>query len=174
MVKNDTFLAIENYFGKNKFFKPRNIDKTVLFFQTILNITWSVTLKKKILDENHTEPGYSTFKIHNVIAPSDWEYDLNENINFQESLKNLPCYDVPFNYWDYCQAWYNSFFIQSPKHRHTWLIFFDTTCDLSKFPYWFPPWWNSVTEILKPQIKSPSKSSKHLSYHLMMQGNFHH
>lgn len=155
-VNNDPFLTIEKYFGKNNFFKPHNTDKTVLFFQTILEITDSVSFKHFYLNENHTDAAYSTFKIHKIIAPCDWEYDLNDNLNFPEDLKNLPCYNVPFNYWDYCQAWYNSFLIQSPKHKHTWLIFFDTTCNLSKSPYWFIPWWNyfgSVTEIFKPNIQ---------------------
>ncbi|ESQ29477.1 hypothetical protein EUTSA_v10024111mg, partial [Eutrema salsugineum] len=153
---NDPFSTIEKYFGKNRFFKPHNTDKTVLFFQTILEITGSVSFKHFYLNENHSDPAYSTFKIHKVIAPSDWEYDLNENLNFPENLKDLSCFNVSFNYWDYCQAWYNSFLIQSPKRKHTWLIFFDTTCDLSKSPYCFIPWWNyfdSVTEIFKPNIQ---------------------
>ena len=115
-----------------------------------------MSFKHFYLNENHIDAAYSTFKIHKIIAPCDWEYDLNDNLNFPEDLKNLPCYNVPFNYWDYCQAWYNSFLIQSPKHKHTWLIFFDTTCNLSKSLYWFIPWWNyfgSVTEIFQyPKI----------------------
>ncbi|RID44655.1 hypothetical protein BRARA_I01436, partial [Brassica rapa] len=114
-VNNDPFLTIEKYFGKNNFFKPHNTDKTVFVLQTFLS------------KKNHTDAAYSTFKIHKIIAPCDWEYDLNDNLNFPDDLKNLPCYNVPFNYWDYCQAWYNSFLIQSPKHKHTWLIFFDST-----------------------------------------------
>ncbi|ESQ50202.1 hypothetical protein EUTSA_v10002271mg, partial [Eutrema salsugineum] len=138
------------------FFKPHNTDKSVLFFQTILEITVSVSFKHFYLNENHTDPAYSTFKIHKVIAPSDWEYDLNENLNFPEILKDLSCFNVSFNYWDYCQAWYNSFLIQSPKRKHTWLIFFYTTFYLSKSPYWFIPWWNYfgyVTEIFKLNIQ---------------------
>ncbi|RID49856.1 hypothetical protein BRARA_H00625, partial [Brassica rapa] len=81
-----------------------NTYKTVLFFQSILEITDSVSFKHFYLNENHTDAAYSTFKIHKIIMPCDWKYDLNDNLNFPEDLKNIPCHSVFFNYWDYCQA----------------------------------------------------------------------
>ncbi|ESQ36913.1 hypothetical protein EUTSA_v10002933mg, partial [Eutrema salsugineum] len=81
-------------FLQNRFFKPHNTDKTVLFFQTILEITESVSFKHFYSNENHTDPAYSTFKIYKVIAPSDWEYDLNENLNFPENLKDLSFFQI--------------------------------------------------------------------------------
>ena len=41
-------------------------------------------------------PSKSIKSLHQVI-------DLNDNLNFLENLKNFP-HNVPFNYWDYCQA----------------------------------------------------------------------
>ena len=166
-VNNDLFLTIGKYFGKNNFFKQHNTYKTVLFFQSILKMKNSVSFKHFYLNENHTDAAYSIFKIHKIIAPCDWEYDLNENLIFQKILK----------YWDYCQACYNSFLIQSPKHKHTWLILFDTTYNLSKSSYWFIPWWNYfgfVTEIFKLNIQNHSKSSWQISFRLKKKINFPH
>lgn len=84
-------------FSEKMYFSNLIIQKNSYFFQIILDITSSVTFKLYFLDEKHTDPTYSTFKIHKIIAPSDWEDDLNVNLNFPKNLKDLTCYDAPFH-----------------------------------------------------------------------------
>ncbi|XP_073024284.1 uncharacterized protein [Primulina eburnea] len=155
---SEPFQILQKYFGKGRYYKPYDINKTPYFYQAILEITESVIFKNFFLEEKHEDPAYSTCKILKVIAPADWGYDLTKSLFFPEKLKETHFFEIPFNYWDYHQAWYNSFLIQNQKHKHTWLFYFDTKiCDPKQFPFWWNSWWEffgSSYEILKPPIQS--------------------
>lgn len=161
------FMTIQKLFGQDWYYKPWSSEKTPTYYQTILEVSASVEIKHFYLREGHTNPAYSTFKILHVIPPQDWEGDVNKTFNFPETYKNEPFYDTPFSYWDYQQAWYNSFYIQNDKSQHTWLIYFDSkSCNPSTFPYWFATqWWDcfgTIIEFLnqKPQVLDSYKFLK--------------
>ena len=61
---------------------------------------------------------------------------------------------LTYSYWDYQQAWYNTFFIQNPKKSHSWLFFFNSKITVQSLPNWFQHWWNSFGPI--PQILTPN------------------
>ena len=59
-----------------------------------------------------------------------------------------------FSYWDYQQAWYNTFFIQNPKKSHSWLFFFNSKITVQSLPNLFQQWWNYFG--LSPDILTPN------------------
>lgn len=96
----DPFSTIQKFFRKGWYFKPCT-RKNVNFYQTILQITNSVTFTHFRLEKTHPNPAHSTCKILKTIAPCDWEYDLSKSLCFPENYKDSPFYETPFNYWDY-------------------------------------------------------------------------
>ena len=61
---------------------------------------------------------------------------------------------LTYSYWDYQQAWYNTFFIQNPKKSHSWLFFFNSKITVHSLPNWFKQWWTYFGRI--PDILTPN------------------
>jgi hypothetical protein len=59
------------------------------------------------------------------------------SVNFQATLHNLyrSC-----TYWDYKQAWFNTFLLQNSKDSHSWLFYFNNSINTSKLSNWFRQW----------------------------------
>ena len=153
----DPFQSISKFFPKGWFFKPWDLTKPQSYYQSILEITESVKFKHFFLDKAHPEPAYSTATILKVLSPNQWG-DLLHNfktfpLNFETRLPHCRT----FSYWDYQQAWYNTFFIQNPKKSHSWLFFFNTKITVQSLPNWFQHWWNHFGPI--PQILSPNATN---------------
>ncbi|GAV90341.1 hypothetical protein CFOL_v3_33750, partial [Cephalotus follicularis] len=52
-------------------------------------------------------------------------------------------FDIPvYNYFDYVQAWHNTFLFQNIEDKHSWFFCFDKTFNSKQIiPYWFIDWW---------------------------------
>ena len=122
---SDPFQAISKIFPKGWFFKPGDLSKPQSFYQDIIEFTEYVKFKHFFLSESHSEPAYSTITILKVLSPKQWGDKLHKlktfPVNFQKTLNHY----LFFSYWDYQQAWFNTFFIQNPKTTHSWLFFFN-------------------------------------------------
>lgn len=92
---------------------------------------------------------------------------------------------LTFSYWNYQQAWYNTFFLQNPKKSHSWLFFFNSKITVQSLPNWFKQWWNHfgpTPNILTPNAThclnlfkahyTPSESEKRFSFFFCFCTNF--
>ncbi|KAJ9176922.1 hypothetical protein P3X46_012183 [Hevea brasiliensis] len=154
-LHQDASMAISKAFTKGWYYKPWDLSKTQAYYQAILEFTGSAKFKHFYLKENHADPTYSTCHIQNILNPSDWGQDLTKPKIFPLSFQNKIDHCQHFNYWDYQQAWYNTFLIQNHKNSHSLLFYFQKTFDPSKTPSWFAQWWKyfgALPEILTPEI----------------------
>ena len=124
------------------------------YYQSILEATESVKFKHLFLSETHSEPAYSTATILKLLNPNQWVDQLHKfksfPPNFQMRLPNC----LNYSYWDYQQAWFNTFFIQNPKKSHSWLFFFNSKITVQSPPNCFQQWWNFFSPL--PQILTPN------------------
>ena len=121
----DPFQAIQKIFPRGWFFKPWDLSKPLPYYQSILEFTESVKFKHFFLSESYSEPVYSTATIMKVLSPKQWGDLLHKPKAFPLNFQNRMNHSLSFSYWDYQQAWYNTFFIQNPKTTHSWLFFFN-------------------------------------------------
>ena len=152
----DPFFTLQLHFPKNWFFKPWDLSKPREFYQTILEFTGSAEFKHFYHKGSH-DPSYSTCKILKVLHPQEWGQELFRPkafpINFQTKLD----FCRTFSYWDYEQAWFNTFLTQNTYKNHSWLFFLSDHANVSKFPTWFTRWWNNygpIPDIFPPDIRS--------------------
>ena len=124
------------------------------YYQSILEITDSVKFKHFFLSKAHSEPAYSTATILKVLSPNQWGDLLHNFKTFPLDFETRLPHCRSFSYWDYQQAWYNTFFIQNPKKSHSWLFFFNPKITVQSLPNWFHHWWNTFGPI--PQILTPN------------------
>jgi len=138
----DHFQTISKFFPKGWFFKPWDLTKPQSFYQSILEVTESVKFKHFFLSETHKEPAYSTATILKVLSPNQWGDQLHAQRRFPPNFQMCLPHCLTYSYWDYQQAWYNTFFIQNPKKSHSWLFFFNSKITVQSLPNWFHHWWN--------------------------------
>lgn len=85
---------------------------------------------------SHIQQGFrirrSTVKSKNPYTPISFPSSI------QIQYPHLPSY----TYWDYEQAWFNTFLLQNPGYSHSWLFYFNTSIDTTNFPIWFSHWWD--------------------------------
>ena len=117
----DASLAISNVFPKGWLFKPWDLSKNSDYYQAILLSTESVTFKHfyNAQDREHSTPSYTTCQIQKVIHPSQWGQELHSPKFFPSNFKRQLNHCSSYSYWDYQQAWHNSFFIQNQKNSHS-------------------------------------------------------
>ena len=118
----DPFQAISKIFPKGWFFQPWDLTKPQPYYQSILEATESVKFKHFFLSETHSEPAYSTATILKVLSPKQWGDLLHNQKRFPSNFQMRLPHCLVFSYWDYQQAWFNTFFIQNPKKSHSWLF----------------------------------------------------
>jgi hypothetical protein len=73
---------------------------------------------------------------------------------------SLPFNPPSYNYFDYQQAWYNTFFFQNDKFQHTWFFIFDRKYEIKYLPAWFGQWWSlfgSDIRIMPPPLVNKFK-----------------
>ncbi|KAH9705066.1 hypothetical protein KPL70_011730 [Citrus sinensis] len=131
---SDPFQAISKIFPKGWFFKPWDLSKPQSFYQSILEFTESVKFKHFFLSESHSEPAYSTATILKVLSPKQWNDQLHKLQTFPASFQRTLNHCLFFSYWDYQQAWFNTFFIQNPKKTYSWLFFFNSKITVQSLP----------------------------------------
>ena len=181
----DPFQTLTKFFPKSWFFKPWDLTKPQPYYQSILEATESIKFKHFYLSDSHSESAYSTATILKVLSPKQWG-DLFDNqkrfpSNFQMHLPHC----LTYSYWDYQQAWYNTFFIQNPKKAYSWLFFFNSKIIVQSLTNWFQIWWNyfgPCTDILTPNAINclnlfkayyiPSESEKRFPHFLCFCTNF--
>ncbi|GFP86883.1 hypothetical protein PHJA_000832100, partial [Phtheirospermum japonicum] len=124
------------------------------YYQAILEDNDSAFFKHFKEKEETT---YSTCKILRGLAPSEWKHSISAPIRLSQKYAENSWAFIPYNYWDYQQAWFNSFFIQNKNEKHSWLLYFDTnTCKTDRWPLWWITWWDcfgSCPEILRQDVK---------------------
>ncbi|KAH9751331.1 hypothetical protein KPL71_014254 [Citrus sinensis] len=150
---SDPFQSISKFFPQGWFFKPWDLTKPQSYYQSILEFTDSVKFKHFFLSKTHSEPAYSTATILKVLSPNQWGDLLHNFKTFPLDFETRLPHCRSFSYWDYQQAWYNTFFIQNPKKSHSWLFFFNSKITVQSLPNWFHHWWNyfgPTSEILTP------------------------
>ena len=133
----DPFQATSNIFPKGWFFKPWDLTKPQCYYQSILESTESVKFKHFFLSEAHTEPAYSTATILKVLSPKQWGDQLHKLKPFPANFQMHLSHCLSYSYWDYQQAWFNTFFIQKPKRTHSWLFFFNSKITVQSLTNWF-------------------------------------
>ena len=115
----DPFQTLTKFFPKGWFFKPWDLTKPHPYYQSILEATESVKFKHFFLSETHSEPAYSTATIQKVLSPNQWGDFLHNQKRFPSNFQMRLLYCLTYSYWEYQQAWYNTFFIQNPKKSHS-------------------------------------------------------
>ena len=128
--------------------------------KNIIKLSWNLlvlqNLNTSIIKGSH-DHSYSTCKILKVLHPKDWGQELFKPksfpINFQTKLDLCRS----FSYWDYEQAWFNTFLIQNNYRSHSWLFFLSDHTNISRFPAWFTRWWNNfgpISDIFPYEIRN--------------------
>ena len=152
----DPFFCLQNHFPKNWFFKPWDLSKPQEYYQTILEFTGSADFKH-FYHKGSPDPSYSTCKILKVLHPKEWGQELFKPKAFPVNFQTKLDFCRTFSYWDYEQAWFNTFLIQNSYRSHSWLFFLSDHANISRFPAWFTRWWNNfgpISDIFPSEIRN--------------------
>ena len=118
----DPFIALSKIFPKGWFFKPWDLTKPQSFYHDILEFTESVKFKHFYLSDTHSELAYSMATILKVITPKQWGEPLHISKIFPAHFQIRLNHCRSFTYWDYQEAWFNTFFLsktlKSPTHGY--------------------------------------------------------
>ena len=117
-----------------------------------LEETQSVTFKH-FSDKGHVN--YSTARIHKVIHLSQWQPNPLSLNKFKVKTNEALPYRSSYSYFDYQQAWWNTFWRKNANNTHTWLFFFENF-DIKTVLNWFLRWWKFLgptDELLHPKIQ---------------------
>jgi hypothetical protein len=133
-IKFHNELAL-SYFPPNFHWIPEHPQKNLTYYTNILTQTKSVHFKqifcqtfvpKKIIFHN--------VYIDRVISEKDWG-------DHPSSPRVLcPC-KIPYNYYDYVDAWFKFFLYQTPNFDHSWFVTFDQDNFGGILLLWFSRWW---------------------------------
>ena len=102
------FSVCKIIFQKIGFFKPWDLSKPQEYYQTILEFTGSVDFKH-FYHKGSPDPSYSTCKILKVLHPKEWGQELFKPKAFPVNFQTKLDFCQIFSYWDYEQAWFNTF-----------------------------------------------------------------
>ncbi|GAV75860.1 hypothetical protein CFOL_v3_19336, partial [Cephalotus follicularis] len=137
--------------------------KTQSYYEFILVDTNSIKINPK---SNPKHPGLITHTsvfIQKVLTLSEWGQNPHYFKQFTASF-DLPIY----NYFDYMDAWKNTFLFQNIENRHSWFFCFDKTFKKQTIPCCFVDWWcfyGPIEEILSPPIiEAFNTFTKHTIY----------
>ncbi|GAV91065.1 hypothetical protein CFOL_v3_34465, partial [Cephalotus follicularis] len=124
--------------------------KTQTFYEFILVDTYSIKINPKSDPKNPGLITHTSVFILKILTLSEWGQNPHYFKQFTASF-DLPIY----NYFDYMDAWKNTFLFQNNEDRHSWFFCFDKTFKNQNIPYWFVDWWcfyGPIEEILPPPI----------------------
>ena len=124
---------LQFFFQKDKFFFISNdVSKTRRFYEFILvDIEYAQISHIKNFEDN--DIAHSKCKIIKIISKNDWKQNPFTHKRFSQNFEPRT-----FNYIDYKNAWFNTFFV---KHSsHSWFFNWGDKPQTS-FPNWFQEWW---------------------------------
>jgi hypothetical protein len=139
-VKSASELAL-SYFPNGFHWIPEHPLKSLAFYSNILSQTKSISIKpifcqtsipRKII--------YHSVHFCKIISEKEWG-------GHPSSLQKLEGFQIPFNYYDYVDAWSKFFLYQSANMDHSWFINFDKEFVGGIFPLWFSKWWSHFSLI---------------------------
>ena len=110
---------IINHIFNGWHFQPLDLSKPQLFYENILIETSSAIFKHYPAKENPNSITHSTCQILRVLSPTQWGIPPNEPRKFPAKFTTRLNHSGLFNYWDYQQAWYKTFFLQNKNNRHS-------------------------------------------------------
>ena len=161
----------KRFFKKTIFFVSNDLSKTRRFYEFILVDTESIQVfHGRNLEV--TDIAYSKCKILKIISKKDWEQSPFTHKCFPQNF-------VPqtFDYLDYKNAWFNTFFIKPSSH--SWFFNLGEKSQMN-FSNWFQEWWlffRANPDIFCPDIRKsfdyfkansesffPSRNSYSLSF----------
>ena len=156
---------LQNFFQQDKFFVSNDISKTCRFYDFILVVTKSIQISQ-IKNPEGIDIAYSKCKILKIIYEKGWEQNPFTHKCFSQNF-------VPqtFDYLDYKNAWFNTFFVKPSSHSwfFNWGELSQTT-----FPNWFQEWWLSLGDIpynFCPKIRKSFEYFKFNSESFFPSGN---
>ena len=122
----------QKHFQKEKYFKSNVVPKTRRFYGFILVDTESVQISH-MKNNEVTNIAYSKYKIFKIISEKDWGQNPFTHKRF---LQNF----VPhtFDYLDYKEAWYNTFFVKPSSY--SWFFNWGENFQ-NALTNWFQEWW---------------------------------
>lgn len=161
---SDPQTVLLNIFPKGWHFKPWDLSKPHSYYRSILELTDSIKIKDHFLEGDTICPAYSTCKILSVLPPVAWGQDLHKSKSFPAMFKTSYKHSRTFSYWDYQQAWFNTFLIQNDKFSHSWLFHFEASFNGSTVPSWFSHWWSWYGA--DPRILPPHITESYSFWHL--------
>ena len=125
-------LSFKIFFKRTNFFISNDISKTRRFYEFILIDMESIHVSH-VKNLEGTDIAYSKCKILKIISENDWEQSPFTHKRFSQNF-------VPqtFDYVDYKNAWFNTFFVRPSSHS----LFFNWGEKSQKnFPNWFQELW---------------------------------
>ncbi|KAL4612388.1 hypothetical protein ACB092_08G194800 [Castanea dentata] len=148
--ENDPLTIVQKYFPPKFHFIPSDPKKNRQFYELILIDTMSIILTHILHPNDPSNFSHSKCTIKKVITLQEWG----------EHPSNLWEFSTPFepqffNYWDYKNAWFNTFYLQNKQLDHCWFLNFDKS-PTDQLPNWFLNWWilvGPIKEILPKPIK---------------------
>lgn len=143
----DPFQIPPRVFAPKTHFLQSSPLHTQQFYEAILVDTGSISVKIT-LTPDQTEIAFSTILIHKILTQEQWGPHPLQPRRF--SIAHNP---PSFNYYDYQQAWFNTFFYQNSRLSHSWMFTFKDDFPRT-FPNWFFSWWTHFGSL--PQIFPPS------------------
>ncbi|GAV67207.1 hypothetical protein CFOL_v3_10715 [Cephalotus follicularis] len=109
--------------------------KTQTFYEFILVDTDSMKTNPKSDPKNPGLITHTSVFILKILTLAEWGQNPHYFKQFTASF-DLPIY----NYFDYMDAWKNTFLFQNNEDRHSWFFCFDKTFKKQNIPYWFVDW----------------------------------
>ena len=140
-------MSFKRFFKRTNFFISNDISKTHRFYEFILIDTKSIQVSH-VKNLEGTDIAYLKCKILKIVSEKDWEQSPFTHKRFSKNF-------VPqtFDYTDYKNAWFNTFFVRPSSH--SW--FFNWGEKTQKtFPNWFQEWWlffGATQSIFCPEIR---------------------
>lgn len=128
---------------------PKHTQK---FYELILVDSHSVSIHPHKDKKTGTIVTNTSVQIHSILTPTHWN-------SLPNSLKrfSIPFDSLHFTYWDYQEAWINTFTFQNQYQNHSWFFSFNKSKPVPTFPHWFiNQWWPSygpTEDILPTPVK---------------------
>lgn len=145
IVERDPFQIAFHYFSPGWHWVPRNQEKDLKFFLSILSHTRSIYLKPLYDKVDPSKIFSHSCFIVRILTLDQWGQNPN-------TIKSIPDTRIRYNYHDYIDAWLHFPFYQTPSMSHSWFFNFDKKF-VPKIPLWFIQWWQSFGPI--PYIYPP-------------------
>lgn len=136
---------ISRYFSEGCQWYTDNTQKTQTFYEFILVDSGSIELVHTPDPKDPSRISFSKCIIKRVFKSDEWLAP------FSEKGFSKPFIPKGYNYPDYKQAWFRTFFLR--PFDHSWFFTFHTDFIKHMFPIWFLEWWMDFGPV--PDIHPP-------------------